>query len=64
MSWHSHPQVESVKLSSESAARCMEADLANARREAATVAANHKNDLANWRVGWGAVQLGHACRHN
>ncbi|GAB4817622.1 hypothetical protein N2152v2_004668 [Parachlorella kessleri] len=42
-------QVESVKLSSESAARCMEVELANARREAATAAASHKNDLANWQ---------------
>lgn len=43
-------QVESVKLSSESALRAMEAELAHARREAATVAASHKNDLANWQV--------------
>lgn len=43
-------QVESVKLSSESATRAMEAELANAWREAATVAASHKNDLASWQV--------------
>lgn len=43
-------QVESVKLSSESANRSMEAELAHARREVATIAANHKNDLANWQV--------------
>ena len=30
----------------------MEVELANARREAATAAASHKNDLANWQVRW------------
>ena len=43
-------QVESVKLSSESAAMGMQAELANARREAATAAAQHKNALASWQV--------------
>jgi predicted nucleic acid-binding Zn-ribbon protein len=42
-------QVESVKLSSESASMAAQAELANARREAATAAANHKTALANWQ---------------
>jgi len=42
-------QVESVKLSSESASMAAQAELANARREAATAAANHKTSLANWQ---------------
>lgn len=43
-------QVESVKLSSESNAMAMQAELANARREAATTAANHKTALATWQA--------------
>lgn len=42
-------QIESVKLSSESASMAAQAELANARREAATAAANHKTALANWQ---------------
>jgi kinesin family protein C1 len=42
-------QIESVKLSSESAAMAAQAELAKARCEAATAAANHKTALANWQ---------------
>lgn len=42
-------QVESVKLSSESTAMAAHAELANARREAASAAANHKAALATWQ---------------
>lgn len=40
---------ESIRLSAESSARAASADLANARREAATEAANHKAALASWQ---------------
>ena len=43
-------QVESVKLSSESGTMAQQAELANARREAATLAANHKTALATWQA--------------
>ena len=60
-----HPQVESVRLSSESDKRTMQVELATARKEAAGAAALLKNALANWQVrgarcrgvyhtGWGA----------
>jgi kinesin family member C1 len=42
-------QVESVKLSGDSAAMASQAELARARREAATAAANHKSALAAWQ---------------
>lgn len=52
------PQVESVKLSSESDKRAMQVELANSRREAAAAAAQLKHALANWQVGAAGARLG------
>jgi kinesin family protein C1 len=41
-------QIQAVKLASESAARSAQAELAHAKREAASVTANHKTALASW----------------
>jgi kinesin family protein C1 len=41
--------VDSVRLSADSAATTLSAELANVRREAATEAANYKAALANWQ---------------
>lgn len=51
------PQVESVKLSSESDKRAMQVELANSRREAAAAAAQLKHALANWQVGGSACRM-------
>ena len=42
-------QIESVKLSGDSTAMAAQAELARARREAASAAANHKSALAQWQ---------------
>lgn len=41
-------RIQAIKLASESAARSAQAELAHAKREAASVTANHKTALASW----------------